>query len=113
MKVFCTAQELIERIENSQSGLPKMFSAYESLIEVEKDGVVQKFRLREFNSEATKVHLKIMQGVSGNPKFNKDASRRLDDFGRKFTIDDFTQEELEQLVALANDVINHVKEISE
>lgn len=107
MKVFCTAQELIKEIENSQSGLPKMFSAYESLIEVEKDGVVQKFRLREFNSEATKVHLKIMQGVSGNLGFDKDTSRKLDDFGRKFTIDDFTQEELKQLIALADEVIGY------
>ena len=106
MKVFQTAQELINQIENSKDkGIPLTLLIMESIVEVEKNGVVQKFRLREFNSEATKAHLKIMQGVSGNSEFNKDTSHKLDDFGRKFTIDDFTQEELEQLVALADEVI--------
>lgn len=108
MKVFQTAQELINRIENSKGkGVPLVLLIMESIIEVEKNGVVQKFRLREFNDEATKAHLKIMKGVSGNSGFNKDTSRKLDDFGRKFTIDDFTQEELKQLIALADEVIGY------
>lgn len=108
MKVFQTAQELINRIENSKGkGVPLVLLIMESIIEVEKNGVVQKFRLREFNDEATKAHLKIMKGVSGNSEFNKDISRQLDDFGRKFTIDDFTQEELKQLIALADEVIGY------
>lgn len=109
MKIKTTAKKIIKKVENSTSGLPQKILIMEALIEVEKDGVSQMFRLREFNDEAKKTHIKIMKSVTRNQKYDQKTQENLDNRGRKFTISDLTVDEYRELNALANEVIDHFK----
>lgn len=64
MKIITTSQEIISRIEDAlvrQASYGITVKSYiaEALIEIEHDGQVQKFRLREFSNAAKKEHAKI------------------------------------------------------
>lgn len=71
MKIITTSKEIIENIENSKSDFPKIILIMEALIEVEKNGISQEFRLREFNNNTQKIQIKIMKEVFGNPEHDQ------------------------------------------
>ena len=112
MKIITTSKEIIERIEDAlvrqaSYGIPVQSYISEALITIEHDGHTQSFRLREFNDEAQREHAKMLKQLSGNKNFNTDTLQPLDDFGREFTIKDFTKEDFNNVMDLANEVENH------
>ncbi|HFI0256448.1 TPA: hypothetical protein ACGOVD_001117 [Streptococcus suis] len=109
MKIITTTQEIINKIESSDSGLPIVVLITEALAEVEKEGKVVKFRLREFDDKAKKHHLKIMKTISEGGDYNMTTQEELDNFGREFTLLDLTKDEIAELNDFYNEIINHFK----
>ncbi|HEM9584484.1 TPA: hypothetical protein U3L45_000468 [Streptococcus agalactiae] len=109
MEIKTTAQKIIKKIETSKSGLPQILLIMEALIEVEKNGVSQKFRLREFNEETQKCHLDIMQRVTGKTGHDQKTQEALDNLNREITLEDLTDDEYSKLSDIANEVISHFK----
>ena len=114
MKIITTSQEIISRIEDAlvrqdSYGITVKSYIAEALIEIEHDGQVQKFRLREFSNDAKKEHTKILKELSGNKDFDTDTLQSLDDFGRAFTVKDFTTEDFNKANALLKEVATHFK----
>lgn len=112
MKIITTSKEIIDRIEDAlvrqaSYGISVQSYISEALIMIEHDGHTQSFRLREFNDQAQRNHAKILKQLSGNKNFDTDTLQSLDDFGRKFTIKDFSKEDFENIKNLADKVSNH------
>lgn len=112
MKIITTSKEIIDRIEDAlvrqaSYGIPVQSYISEAIIMIEHEGYTQYFRLREFNDRAQRNHAKILKQLSKNKNFDTDTLQSLDDFGRKFTIKDFTKEDFNNVKNLANKVINH------
>ncbi|HEL1252702.1 TPA: hypothetical protein TVN92_001202 [Streptococcus equi subsp. zooepidemicus] len=102
-----TSKEIIENIENSKSDFPKIILIMEALIEVEKNGISQEFRLREFNNNTQKIQIKIMKEVFGNPEHDQKKQEELDNLSRNLKIADLTEDEYNSLSDLASEVIEH------
>lgn len=112
MKIITTSKEIIGRIEDAlvrQANYGIHVKSYiaEALIEIEHDGQIQKFRLREFSDQAQKNHAKLLKKLSGNKDFDTDTLQSLEDFGRAFTIKDFTTEDFKKANALLKEVATH------
>lgn len=107
MKIITTSQEIINKVESSDSGLPIAVLVTEALVEVEKDGKVVKFRLREFDNNAKKAHLKIMKTISGNRNYSQEEQDKLDNLGRAFTLNDLSDKERTELNSLYNEVFDY------
>ena len=112
MKIITTSEDIIGRIEDAlvrQANYGIHVKSYiaEALIEIEHDGQIQKFRLREFSNNAKKEHTKLLKELSGNKDFDTDTLQSLDDFGRAFTIKDFTTEDFKKANALLKEVATH------
>lgn len=112
MKIVTTSKEIIDRIEDAlvrqaSYGIPVQSYISEAVITIEHNGCIQSFRLREFNDKAQRKHAKMLKQISGNKKFNTDVLQSLDDFGRKFTIKDFTKKDFNNVMNLVNKVENY------
>lgn len=114
MEIITTSKDIIARIEDAlvrQANYGIHVKSYiaEALIEIENDGQTEKFRLREFSNDAKKEHAKILKELSGNKNFDTDTLQPLDDFGRVFTVKDFTTEDFNKANALLKEVATHFK----
>ena len=114
MEIITTSKDIIARIEEAlvrqaNYGIHVKTYIAEALIEIENDGQTQKFRLREFSNNAKKEHAKILKELSGNKDFDTDTLQSLDDFGRAFTVKDFTTEDFNKANALLKEVATHFK----
>ncbi|HEM3492595.1 TPA: hypothetical protein U1B14_002021 [Streptococcus suis] len=109
MKIITTSQEIISKIESSTSGFPLSLRIAEALVEVEKDGNVVKFRMRELDDRAKKEHVKLMKVIADNDSYSVADQERLDNFGRAFTLSDLTNNEMAELNDFYNEIINHFK----
>ena len=115
MEIITTSKDIIARIEEAlvrqaNYGIHVKTYIAEALIEIEEienDGQTQKFRLREFSNDAKKEHTKLLKELSGNKDFDTDTLQSLDDFGRAFTIKDFTTEDFKKANALLKEVATH------
>lgn len=107
MKIITTSQEIIAKIESSTSGLPLSILITEALVEVEKEGNVVKFRMREFDDTAKKEHVKLMKAIADNDSYSVADQEKLDNFGRAFTLSDLTYEEVTELNNFYNEVVSH------
>ena len=112
MEIITTSKDIIARIEDAlvrQANYGIHVKSYiaEALIEIENDGQTEKFRLREFSNDAK--HAKILKELSGNKDFDTDTLQSLDDFGRAFTVKDFTTEDFNKANALLKKVATHFK----
>lgn len=112
MEIITTSKDIIARIEEAlvrqaNYGIHVKTYIAEALIEIENDGQTQKFRLREFSNDAKKEHTKLLKELSGNKDFDTDTLQSLDDFGRAFTIKDFTTEDFKKANALLKEVATH------
>lgn len=112
MKIITTSKDIIGRIEDSlvrQANYGIHVKSYiaEALIEIEHDGQIQKFRLREFSDQAQKNHAKLLKKLSGNKNFDTNTLQSLDNFGRKFTVKDFSAEDFDRVNTLLKEVAAH------
>lgn len=107
MKIITTSADLINKIENSQSDLPKAVLVSEAIIKIEKDGQNESYRLREFNDKAKKEHLKIMKAISNNKEYSESNQYELDNMMRSIPVRSLSVEEFEEIAAVANEVIEH------
>ncbi|MCK1200332.1 hypothetical protein MXZ33_06010 [Streptococcus uberis] len=104
MKILTNAQELISRIEDAKDGLPLWMLISESLIEIEKDGKKQKYRLREFNEKLQEAYIEMRKTVLNKKRYTKIDQFELDNFERKIPVSDLTEDEVSELEKLANEV---------
>lgn len=109
MKIKTTAKEIIKKIETSKSGLPEILLIMEALVEIEKDGASQNFRLRELDEKTKIAHVKWMKIVKEDKLYNQETQESLDNEGRKIKLSDLTESERDELASLANEVIDHFK----
>lgn len=114
MEIITTSKDIIAQIEDAlvrQANYGIHIKSYiaEALIEIENDGQTQKFRLREFSNDAKRNTLNSLKELSGNKDFDTDTLQSLDDFGRAFTVKDFTTEDFNKANALLKEVATHFK----
>lgn len=107
MKILTNAQELIGRIEDAKNELPLKMLISESLIEIEKDGKKQKYRLREFDNEFQKMYVKMRSVVLENKDYSSGEQTELDNYDREIPLSDLTDDEIAELSDFANKIVNH------
>lgn len=107
MKILTNAQELIGRIEDAKNELPLKMLISESLIEIEKDGKKQKYRLREFDNEFQKMYVKMRSVVLENKDYSSSEQTELDNYDREIPLSDLTDDEITELSDFANKIVNH------
>ena len=112
MKIITTSKEIIDRIEDAlirqaSYGISVQSYILEAIIMIEHDEHTQNFRLREFSDQAQKNHAKLLKKLSGNKNFDTNTLQSLDDFGRKFTVKDFSTEDFDRVNTLLKEVATH------
>ena len=110
MKIITTSKEIIDRIEDAlvrQASYGISVQSYILEVTIEHDGHTQDFRLREFSDQAQKNHAKLLKKLSGNKNFDTNTLQSLDDFGRKFTVKDFSADDFNKVNTLLKEVATH------